>query len=126
MTSAYALDDQTAKLPGLLRIADRWKPYRSWIALLLRAHADPHTSEVRTLSDHGTTKGGAHPIEATVMALCKTRRADRYDDVGRRDHPGDCHGPPPLRQKPATAAPSRGTAGALRRHGRVALVDCQV
>lgn len=41
MTAAYGLQGQAAGVPALVRIAERWKPYRSWIALLLRAHADP-------------------------------------------------------------------------------------
>lgn len=39
MAAAYGLEPRTADLSALARIADRWQPYRSWIAFLLRAHA---------------------------------------------------------------------------------------
>ncbi|CAM2811887.1 DNA-3-methyladenine glycosylase family protein [Streptomyces albus] len=40
MAAAYGLDSQAAaSTTRLAAIADAWRPYRSWIALLLRAHA---------------------------------------------------------------------------------------
>lgn len=47
MKSAYGLDGQAAQLSGLLRITERWKPYRSWAAFLLRADADPRIQAAR-------------------------------------------------------------------------------
>ncbi|MDJ1130585.1 DNA-3-methyladenine glycosylase family protein [Streptomyces iconiensis] len=50
MTAAYGLEDEaSADVPELARVAERWKPYRSWVALLLRAHADPNISRHRTV-----------------------------------------------------------------------------
>ncbi|MGR4878257.1 DNA-3-methyladenine glycosylase family protein [Streptomyces sp. LARHCF249] len=40
MAEAYRLGTRTADLPVLAGIAERWQPYRSWIAFLLRARAD--------------------------------------------------------------------------------------
>lgn len=43
MAAAYDLDARTAADPRrLASIADAWRPYRSWVALLLRAHAHDH------------------------------------------------------------------------------------
>lgn len=40
MAAAYGLDATAADdIPRLAAIADAWRPYRSWVALLLRAHA---------------------------------------------------------------------------------------
>ncbi|MFI2371596.1 DNA-3-methyladenine glycosylase family protein [Streptomyces sp. NPDC018833] len=47
MTTAYGLEGQAAGVPALVRVAERWKPYRSWIALLLRAHADANITPAR-------------------------------------------------------------------------------
>ncbi|GAB2804664.1 DNA-3-methyladenine glycosylase family protein [Streptomyces daliensis] len=45
MASAYGLDDATAASPGrLARIADAWRPFRSWVALLLRNRAQEETA----------------------------------------------------------------------------------
>ncbi|MFF4775817.1 hypothetical protein ACFY05_23480 [Microtetraspora fusca] len=41
MAAQYRLDVATAGTPArLTRIADAWRPYRSWVALLLRARAE--------------------------------------------------------------------------------------
>ncbi|MEU4145441.1 DNA-3-methyladenine glycosylase family protein [Streptomyces parvulus] len=43
MAAAYGLDTEAANSPTrLAAIADAWRPYRSWITLLLRAHAQDH------------------------------------------------------------------------------------
>ncbi|GGW65462.1 DNA-3-methyladenine glycosylase 2 [Streptomyces xantholiticus] len=47
MADAYTLKGQAAGVPALARIAERWAPYRSWVALLLRAHADPGITAIR-------------------------------------------------------------------------------
>ncbi|MFI5682946.1 DNA-3-methyladenine glycosylase 2 [Streptomyces sp. NPDC051636] len=47
MTAVYGLEGQAAGVPELVRVAERWKPYRSWVALLLRAHADPNITSAR-------------------------------------------------------------------------------
>ncbi|MGW7459652.1 DNA-3-methyladenine glycosylase family protein [Streptomyces sp. NPDC054797] len=39
MADAYALPGPTADVAELVRLAERWRPYRSWIAFLLRARA---------------------------------------------------------------------------------------
>ncbi|MFF8196716.1 DNA-3-methyladenine glycosylase 2 [Streptomyces bobili] len=44
MAAAYGLEGAAAGVPHLVRVAERWKPYRSLVALLLRAHADPRIS----------------------------------------------------------------------------------
>ncbi|OKK21809.1 hypothetical protein AMK16_00520 [Streptomyces sp. CB00455] len=44
VTAAYGLEGEAACTPGPVRIAERWKPYRSWVAFLLRAHTDPRVS----------------------------------------------------------------------------------
>nr|WSZ99232.1 DNA-3-methyladenine glycosylase 2 family protein [Streptomyces sp. NBC_00857] len=46
MAAAYGLDTEAADSPTrLAAIADAWRPYRSWIALLLRAHAHDHPAD---------------------------------------------------------------------------------
>jgi DNA-3-methyladenine glycosylase II len=48
MATAYGLDAATADSPGrLAAIANAWRPYRSWVALLLRAHAQHRTDAAR-------------------------------------------------------------------------------
>ncbi|NWF31328.1 DNA-3-methyladenine glycosylase 2 family protein [Streptomyces sp. PKU-EA00015] len=47
MTTAYGLEGQPGGVPALVHVAERWKPYRSWIALLLRAHADANITPAR-------------------------------------------------------------------------------
>ncbi|MFD7710206.1 DNA-3-methyladenine glycosylase family protein [Streptomyces sp. NPDC059786] len=44
MTDAYGLADGSPGVFALARLAERWRPYRSWTALLLRAHADPRVT----------------------------------------------------------------------------------
>ncbi|MFB7595889.1 DNA-3-methyladenine glycosylase family protein [Streptomyces sp. NPDC056160] len=47
MTDAYALEAPAGGVPALADIAERWKPYRSWIAFLLRVQADPRIRSTR-------------------------------------------------------------------------------
>ncbi|MEV7425743.1 hypothetical protein [Streptomyces sp. NPDC091212] len=48
MGAAYQLDTAITENPGrLARIADVWRPYRSWIALLLRVRAHDRTAPTR-------------------------------------------------------------------------------
>lgn len=46
MAAAYGLDTAAADSHArLTNIADAWRPYRSWIAFLLRAHAQDHPAD---------------------------------------------------------------------------------
>ena len=43
---AYKLPDRS--LATLRSVADRWRPYRSWVALLLRTGREDETAEIAT------------------------------------------------------------------------------
>ncbi|MGW2864754.1 DNA-3-methyladenine glycosylase family protein [Streptomyces sp. NPDC001205] len=47
MADAYALEGRAADVPALEEIAARWRPYRSWVSLLLRAHAAAREARAR-------------------------------------------------------------------------------
>lgn len=44
MTHAYALDQPS--LDQLAAVADRWRPYRTWVGLLLRTRREDNTAEI--------------------------------------------------------------------------------
>jgi 3-methyladenine DNA glycosylase/8-oxoguanine DNA glycosylase len=46
MTHAYGLTEPT--VADLARIADGWRPYRTWVALLLRTRREEETAEIAT------------------------------------------------------------------------------
>ena len=45
MTRAYGLDNPS--LADLSRIAEAWRPYRTWVAFLFRARREADTGEIR-------------------------------------------------------------------------------